>query len=43
MFTNTVFETSPSGVMTLTGTDDFGAGALPVAVNLTEETKLVVS
>ena len=43
IFTKTVFETSPSSVVTLTGTDDFGAGALPVAVNWVEDTKLVVS
>ena len=42
-FTDTVFETSPSGVVTLTGTDTFAAGALPVAVNLVDETKLVAS
>ena len=43
MFTNTVFDTSPSGVVTLTGTDDFGAGAFPVAVSWIEETKFVVN
>ena len=42
-FTKTVFETSPSGVVTLTGTDDFGAGALPVAVNAIGDTKFVAS
>ncbi len=29
--TNTVFDVVPSGQLTITGTDDFGAGALPVA------------
>jgi hypothetical protein len=43
MFTNAVFDTSPSGAVTLTGTDDCGAGALPVAVKVVEETTLVVN
>lgn len=40
--TNTVFEVSPSGVLTLTGTEDFGVDALPVAVNFTADTNVVV-
>ena len=42
-FTNAVFETSPSGVLTTTGTDDFGDGALPVAVSFDDDTKVVAS
>ena len=42
-FTDTVFETSLSGVVTLTGTDTFAAGALPVAVTVVDDTKLVAS
>src|SRR5580765_3102566 len=42
-FTDTVFDTSPSGAVTLTGTDDFGAGALPVAVSVVDDTTLVVN
>lgn len=40
-FTKTVFETSPSGVVTLTGTDAFATGALPVAVNVVDDTNVV--
>ena len=33
MVTNAVFDTSPSGPVTTTGTDDFAAGALPLALS----------
>src|SRR5262245_48584810 len=41
--TSTVFEYSPSGVLTLTGTADFATGAVPVAVNRAGETNVVVN
>ena len=41
--TDTVFETSPSVVDTVTGTDVFAAGALPVAVTRVDETTVVGS
>ena len=40
-FTNTIFDTSLSGVATLTGTDTFAAGALPVAVTFVDDTNVV--
>src|SRR5258708_11569585 len=43
MSTRTVFEMPPSGVETTTGTDDFAAAALPGAVSLVDDTKLVGS
>ena len=42
-FTNTVFDTSPSVVLTTTGTDAFGEGAFPVAVSCVDETTVVGS
>ena len=40
---NAVFEVSPSGVVTNTGTDSFGAGALPVALSAVAEPNVVGS
>jgi len=39
--TNAEFDTAPSGVVTITGTADFGALAFPVAVTLVDETNVV--
>ena len=41
--TKKVFDVSPSGVFTMTGTDDLAVGALPVAVRLVDDSKLVAS
>ena len=38
--TNTVFDVVPSGQLTLTGTDGFAAGALPMAVIDVDDTKV---
>ena len=42
-FTENVLETSPSGVLTTTGTDDFAAGAFPVARNCVADRNVVAS
>src|SRR5262245_2007218 len=41
--TKKVLEVSPSGVLTTIGTDDVATGALPVAVSLVDDTKVVAS
>ena len=41
--TDTVFDTSPSGVFTTTATDAFEDAALPVPVNLVGDTNVVAS
>ena len=42
-FTENVLETSPSGVLTTTGTDDFAAGAFPDARNCVADKTVVGS
>src|SRR5688572_10214521 len=42
-FRYTVFDTSPSGVPTTTGTADLAAGAFPVAVSVVADTNVVAS
>src|SRR5262245_15686956 len=41
--TKNVLDASPSGVLTMTGTDDLGAGALPLLVSVVVDTNVVAS